>query len=99
MGDVRIPPHCRRLSHMPRPAAVGRLRPVTLTQSGHSRDSSTLRRAKGSLASVEELADIATMTRELSRQVELTQVIFNNNYEDQGRGNGREMAALLAGNP
>ncbi len=46
----------------------------------------------------EELADIAAMTRELSRQADLTQVIFNNNYEDQGQRNGREMMALLAGN-
>jgi hypothetical protein len=30
---------------------------------------------------------------------DLTQVIFNNNYEDQGQPNGREMIALLAENP
>jgi uncharacterized protein YecE (DUF72 family) len=47
----------------------------------------------------DELTDIARMTRELSRQAELTQVIFNNNYEDQGQRNGREMIALLAENP
>ena len=34
--------------------------------------------------------------RELSRQAEITQVIFNNNYEDQGQRNGREMIKLLA---
>lgn len=37
------------------------------------------------------------MTRELSRQADLTQVIFNNNDEDQRQRNGREMIALLAG--
>ena len=47
----------------------------------------------------DELTDIARMTRELSRQAELTQVIFNNNYGDQGQRNGREMIALLAENP
>ena len=44
----------------------------------------------------EELADVAAMTRELARQAEITQVIFNNNYEDQGQRNGREMIKLLA---
>jgi uncharacterized protein YecE (DUF72 family) len=43
----------------------------------------------------EELADVAAMTRELSRQAEITQVIFNNNYEDQGQRNGRETINLL----
>ena len=46
-----------------------------------------------------ELAELAQRTRELSRQVEMTQVIFNNNYEDQGQRNGREMIALLAKHP
>ena len=46
----------------------------------------------------EELADIAEKTRELSRQAEITQVIFNNNYEDQGQRKGREMIAILAEN-
>ena len=44
----------------------------------------------------EELVDVAERTRELSRQAEITQVIFNNNYEDQGQRNGREMIKLLA---
>jgi uncharacterized protein YecE (DUF72 family) len=44
----------------------------------------------------EELAELARLTRELSQQVEMTQVIFNNNYEDQGQRNGREMIKLLA---
>jgi uncharacterized protein YecE (DUF72 family) len=44
----------------------------------------------------EELTELARLTRELSRQVAMTQAIFNNNYEDQGQRNGREMIALLA---
>jgi uncharacterized protein YecE (DUF72 family) len=44
----------------------------------------------------QELVDVAERTRELSRQAEITQVIFNNNYEDQGQRNGREMIKLLA---
>ena len=44
----------------------------------------------------EELVDVAERTRELSRQTEITQVIFNNNYQDQGQRNGREMIKLLA---
>jgi uncharacterized protein YecE (DUF72 family) len=42
------------------------------------------------------LIQVAERTRELSRQAEITQVIFNNNYEDQGQRNGREMIKLLA---
>jgi uncharacterized protein YecE (DUF72 family) len=44
----------------------------------------------------EELTAVAEMTREISRQAEITQVIFNNNYQDQGQRNGREMIKLLA---
>jgi uncharacterized protein YecE (DUF72 family) len=44
----------------------------------------------------EELSELARLTKELSRQADLTQVIFNNNYEDQGQRNGREMIRLLA---
>jgi hypothetical protein len=43
----------------------------------------------------EELVGVAAMTRELSRQAEITQVIFNN-YEDQGQRNTREVIKLLA---
>jgi uncharacterized protein YecE (DUF72 family) len=43
----------------------------------------------------EELAKLATLTTELARQADLTQVVFNNNYEDQGQRNGREMIRLL----
>jgi uncharacterized protein YecE (DUF72 family) len=46
-----------------------------------------------------ELTELARLTRDLSRQAEMTQVIFSNNYEDQGQRNGREMIALLAENP
>jgi uncharacterized protein YecE (DUF72 family) len=42
------------------------------------------------------ISDVAKMARELSRQAEVTQLIFNNNYEDQGQRNGREMIKLLA---
>jgi uncharacterized protein YecE (DUF72 family) len=44
----------------------------------------------------EELSELARLTKELSRQADLTQVIFNNNSEDQGQRNGREMIRLLA---
>jgi uncharacterized protein YecE (DUF72 family) len=43
-----------------------------------------------------ELTDLATMIRELGTQADLTQVIFNNNYEDQGQRNARELTRLLA---
>ena len=43
----------------------------------------------------DELVDVAGMTRELSRQAEITQVIFNNNYEDQGQRNAWKMIDLL----
>ena len=42
-----------------------------------------------------ELTDLATMIRELGAQADLTQVIFNNNYEDQGQRNARELTRLL----
>jgi uncharacterized protein YecE (DUF72 family) len=44
----------------------------------------------------DELTDVARMARDLSRQAEITQVIFNNNYEDQGQRNAKEMIALLS---
>jgi uncharacterized protein YecE (DUF72 family) len=44
----------------------------------------------------EELVDVAESTRDLSRRAEITEVIFNNNYGDQGPRNGREMIKLLA---
>jgi uncharacterized protein YecE (DUF72 family) len=43
-----------------------------------------------------ELTDLATMIRELRTQADLTQVIFNNNYEDQGQRNARELTRLLS---
>jgi uncharacterized protein YecE (DUF72 family) len=42
-----------------------------------------------------ELADLAKMIRRLGIQADLTQVIFNNNYEDQGQRNARELTRLL----
>ena len=42
-----------------------------------------------------ELTDLARMIRQLGTQADLTQVIFNNNYEDQGQRNARELTRLL----
>ena len=42
-----------------------------------------------------ELTDLAKMIRQLGTQADLTQVIFNNNYEDQGQRNARELTRLL----
>jgi uncharacterized protein YecE (DUF72 family) len=42
-----------------------------------------------------ELTDLAKMIRRLGTQADLTQVIFNNNYEDQGQRNARELTQLL----
>jgi uncharacterized protein YecE (DUF72 family) len=35
------------------------------------------------------------MIRQLGTEAELTQVIFNNNYEDQGQRNARELTQML----
>ncbi len=43
-----------------------------------------------------ELTELAKMIRRLGTQADLTQVIFNNNYEDQGQRNARELTRLLA---
>ncbi len=45
--------------------------------------------------STAELSDLAEMIRTLGTQADLTQVIFNNNYEDQGQRNARELTQLL----
>jgi uncharacterized protein YecE (DUF72 family) len=42
-----------------------------------------------------ELTDLAKMIRQLGTQADLTQVILNNNYEDQGQRNARELTELL----
>jgi len=42
-----------------------------------------------------ELSELARMTCELSRQANLAQVIFNNNYEDQGQRNARTLTTML----
>jgi uncharacterized protein YecE (DUF72 family) len=43
-----------------------------------------------------ELTGLAAMIRELGAQTQLTQVVFNNNYGDQGQRNARELTQLLA---
>jgi uncharacterized protein YecE (DUF72 family) len=43
----------------------------------------------------EELSELARMTRELSREANLAQVVFNNNYEDQGQRNARTLTSML----
>lgn len=42
-----------------------------------------------------ELEDLATRIKALAAKVELVQVIFNNNYEDQGQRNARTLQQLL----
>lgn len=42
-----------------------------------------------------ELEELADRIRLLAQQVELVQVIFNNNYEDQGQRNARALQRLL----
>ena len=42
-----------------------------------------------------ELTELAKMIHRLGTQADLTQVIFNNNYEDQGQRNARELTRLL----
>jgi uncharacterized protein YecE (DUF72 family) len=43
----------------------------------------------------EELAQLVPRLRNLERRVEMLQVVFNNNYEDQGQRNGRALINLL----
>jgi uncharacterized protein YecE (DUF72 family) len=43
-----------------------------------------------------ELIELSNMIRQLGTQADLTQVVFNNNYEDQGQRNARELTRLLA---
>lgn len=43
----------------------------------------------------EELSDIAASVRKLAEKVGEVDVILNNNYEDQGQRNGREIARML----
>ena len=42
-----------------------------------------------------ELANLVPRLQAIERQVELLQVVFNNNYEDQGQRNGRALIRLL----
>jgi uncharacterized protein YecE (DUF72 family) len=44
----------------------------------------------------DELTELAATIRQLGTQARLTQVIFNNNYGDQGQRNARELTRLLA---
>jgi uncharacterized protein YecE (DUF72 family) len=46
--------------------------------------------------SQKELQTLVPRLKELERRVELLQVIFNNNYEDQGQRNGRALLKLLS---
>ena len=43
-----------------------------------------------------ESTELSERIRRLGSQTELTQVVFNNNYEDQGQRNARELTRLLA---
>jgi len=45
--------------------------------------------------STEELSGIADSVRQLAERVSEVDVILNNNFEDQGQRNGREIARLL----
>ena len=42
-----------------------------------------------------ELADLVPHLKAMERQVKLLQVVFNNNYEDQGQRNGQALMRLL----
>ena len=42
-----------------------------------------------------ELAEIAQSVATLARQVPVTHVVLNNNYEDQGQRNAKTLTALL----
>jgi len=44
----------------------------------------------------DELAELVPKLKALERRVELLQVVFNNNYEDQGQRNGRALMNLLS---
>lgn len=43
----------------------------------------------------EELSELARMTHVLSHQADLTHVVFNNNFEDQGQRNARTLINML----
>ena len=45
----------------------------------------------------DQLAGLVPQLRALERRVDLLQVVFNNNYEDQGQRNGRTLIRLLGG--
>jgi uncharacterized protein YecE (DUF72 family) len=43
----------------------------------------------------DQLADLVPQLKALDRRVDMVQVVFNNNYEDQGQRNGRMLMKLL----
>jgi uncharacterized protein YecE (DUF72 family) len=43
----------------------------------------------------DELDSLATQIVEISKAVNITHVVFNNNYEDQGQRNARTLMGLL----
>jgi len=43
-----------------------------------------------------ELGELATRIVEIAKQVALTHVVFNNNYEDQGQRNARKLISIFA---
>ncbi|NMM76075.1 hypothetical protein B2J88_18965 [Rhodococcus sp. SRB_17] len=45
--------------------------------------------------STEELQGFASDAWRIARRVEMMQIVFNNNYEDQGQRNAAELMALL----
>jgi uncharacterized protein YecE (DUF72 family) len=46
----------------------------------------------------EELGGLASQTLEIAKTVERTQVVFNNNWEDQGQRNARTLIPILGTN-
>jgi uncharacterized protein YecE (DUF72 family) len=44
-----------------------------------------------------ELKGLVPRLQTLAERVDLLQVVFNNNYEDQGQRNGRMLVSLLGG--
>ncbi|MDB5944139.1 MAG: hypothetical protein JWQ13_3705 [Ramlibacter sp.] len=51
------------------------------------------------MASVRRCDDVPDWLKAIERQVELLEVVFNNNYEDQGQRNGQALMDLLQGDP
>jgi uncharacterized protein YecE (DUF72 family) len=47
----------------------------------------------------EELGDLSTNITEIAKAVEVTHVVFNNNFEDQGQRNAKTLISILGSNP